>query len=122
MGGWPPRSLVVDDHATFRRLARRLLEEAGFEVVGEACDGTAALAAVLRTAPDVVLLDVVLPDRSGLEVAHCLAAMSPRPLVVLTSSRSRADLGAGLETAAAHGFVAKTDLTAASFRAVVFRG
>ena len=100
--------LVVDDHATFRRLARRLLEEAGFDVIGEASDASSALAAVLREAPDVVLLDVVLPDRSGLEVAHCLAAMTPRPLVVLTSSRSRADLGAGLETAAAHGFGPQT--------------
>ena len=113
--------LVVDDHVTFRRLARRLLEDAGFEVIGEASDASSALAAVLRETPDVVLLDVVLPDRSGFEVAHCLAALTPRPLVVLTSSRSRADLGLGLETAAADGFVAKTDLTADSFRAVVSR-
>ena len=64
--------LIVDDHPTFRKFARRLLEEAGFAVVGEAQDGVAAVAAARNLRPSVVLLDVLLPDRSGLEVATTL--------------------------------------------------
>ena len=57
--------LIVDDHAMFRRFARRLLEEDGFDVVGEAADGNSAIAAVEALSPDVVLLDLMLPDISG---------------------------------------------------------
>jgi DNA-binding NarL/FixJ family response regulator len=54
--------LIVDDHATFRRFSRRLLEEAGFAVIGEAVDGAAALEAAGTLAPRAILLDVLLPD------------------------------------------------------------
>ncbi len=89
--------LIVDDHPTFRRLARRLIEDAGFTVVGEAVDGASALIAVHELRPDVVLLDVLLPDRSGIEVAGVLAADGNGPVLVLTSSRSARDLGAALD-------------------------
>lgn len=111
--------LIVDDHPSFRRLARRLLEDAGFEVVGEAADGASAVAAARARKPDAVLLDVVLPDMSGFDASRQLAGLRPRPIVVLTSSRSRADLGPGIGAAGADAFVAKADLTAGSFRAVV---
>ncbi|HEY7074098.1 MAG TPA: response regulator transcription factor [Solirubrobacteraceae bacterium] len=67
----PATALVVDDHASFRRSARRLLEAAGYEVVGEAGDGSAALAAVRTLAPDLVLLDVVLPTRTASPSPRC---------------------------------------------------
>lgn len=111
--------LIVDDHAVFRRFARRLLEEDGFDVVGEAADGESAVAAVEALAPDIVLLDLMLPDISGLEVADRLASTRRERTLVLTSSRSRADYGLAIDAAAADGFVAKGDLTAASFRAVL---
>ena len=111
--------LVVDDHQSFRRLARRLLETAGFTVVDEACDGASALAAVRALRPDVVLLDVLLPDTTGIELAEVLASEPPAPLVVLTSSRSAADLEPSLARSRAHGFIAKSDLTASSFAALV---
>jgi len=111
--------LVVDDHQSFRRLARRLLETAGFTVVEEACDGASALAATRALKPDVVLLDVLLPDTSGLALAEVLASDRPAPLVVLTSSRSAADLEPSLSRSSARGFIAKRDLTAASFAALV---
>ena len=104
--------LIVDDHPTFRRFARRLLQDSGFEVLGEAGDGAEGLEAARSLRPDAVLLDVVLPDRSGLDVAAELARDEPAPAVVLTSSRSARDLGAALRHAPVRGFIAKADLTA----------
>jgi DNA-binding NarL/FixJ family response regulator len=106
--------LIVDDHPTFRRFARQMLEEAGYRVVGEAPDGASAIEAVRQLAPEIVLLDVLLPDISGLVVAAELAALAPAPQVILVSSRSAADFGASLDGAPARGFVAKHELTAAS--------
>ena len=107
--------LIVDDHPTFRKFARRLLEQGGFAVVGEAPDAAAALAAVRELQPEAVLLDVLLPDGSGLEVAAKLAGENDPPAVVLTSSRSADDLGAALGDAPACGFIPKASFTAASF-------
>jgi CheY-like chemotaxis protein len=83
--------LVVDDHPTFRRFARRLVRAAGFAVIGEAADGASAVAAARELRPDVVLLDVLLPDMTGFEVVERLAADPAGPRVVLTSSRSASD-------------------------------
>jgi len=111
--------LVVDDHPSFRRFARRLLEEAGYVVIGEAEDGASAIAAVGAHRPDLVLLDVLLPDMSGFEVAKELAAGPERPLVVLTSSRSASDLGSLVRSEHAKGFISKRDLTIAALAALV---
>ena len=116
-----PTALVVDDHPSFRRFARRLLEAGGFDVVGEAEDGASAIARARDVRPDVVLLDVLLPDCSGFEVAEQLAAEPARPIVVLTSSRSANDLGASLERTSARGFISKRDLTADALTALVGR-
>lgn len=115
----PTSVLIVDDHPSFRRFARRLLEAAGFLVIGEAEDGTSAIAAVREFRPDVVLLDVLLPDTNGFAVAKELAAEPERPLVVLTSSRSAADLGALVHTEHTRGFISKRDLTVAALAALV---
>jgi CheY-like chemotaxis protein len=115
----PTTVLVVDDHPTFRRFARQMLEEAGYAVVGEAADGAGALARVQELAPEVVLLDVLLPDISGLRIAAQLAALPQPPVVVLTSSRSAGDLGAALTAAPARGFVPKSALSAAAIGALV---
>jgi two-component system nitrate/nitrite response regulator NarL len=111
--------LIVDDHPTFRRFARRLLEHAGFAVVGEAADAAGAVAAARELQPEAVLLDVLLPDRSGIDVAAELAASETAPAVVLTSSRSARDLGVALAAAPARGFVPKASLTAARFAELV---
>src|SRR5262249_13778798 len=65
----PRTVLIVDDHAHFRRLARRVLEAGGFSVVGEAADGASALAAASELRPQLVVLDVMLPDLDGIAVA-----------------------------------------------------
>jgi DNA-binding NarL/FixJ family response regulator len=113
------RVLIVDDHPSFRRFATKLLEAGGFQVVGEAEDGTSALPAARRLRPELVLLDVLLPDMSGFAVAEALAADSVRPLVVLVSSRSASELGAGLERSPACGFISKKELTATRLAAHV---
>jgi CheY-like chemotaxis protein len=113
------RALVVDDHPSFRRLARRLLESAGYAVVDEVGDGASALAAVRALEPDLVLLDVLLPDTTGFEVAEALSSGPVRPLVVLTSSRSASDLGQSVARSSARGFIAKRELTAATLTALL---
>jgi CheY-like chemotaxis protein len=111
--------LVVDDHPSFRRFASRLLQAAGFSVVDEAGDGASAVDAVRRLRPDVVLLDVLLPDTTGFEVAERLSSDPDGPVVVLTSSRDLADLGGSVEGSTARGFISKKDLTASAVAALV---
>jgi DNA-binding NarL/FixJ family response regulator len=111
--------LVVDDHPSFRRFARRLLQAAGFSVVGEAADGASAVEAVRLLRPDVVLLDVLLPDTTGFELAELLSSDPAAPIVVLTSSRSASELNGSLARSSARGFIAKSDLTAAALAALV---
>jgi DNA-binding NarL/FixJ family response regulator len=115
----PATVLIVDDHPTFRRFARRLLEEFGFAVVGEAQDGAAAIEATRRLRPETVLLDVLLPDVSGLEVADALAREKSPPIVVLTSSRSADDFGVALRESSARGFIPKASLTGPAFAELV---
>lgn len=115
----PTTALIVDDHPSFRRFARKLLESAGYVVIGDAEDGASAIASVGTLRPDVVLLDVLLPDMTGFDVAKELAARPERPLVVLTSSRSASDLGALAGTEHAQGFISKGDLTVAALAALV---
>jgi CheY-like chemotaxis protein len=115
----PTTALIVDDHPSFRRFARKLLEAAGYVVVGDAEDGASALAAVRELRPDVVLLDVLLPDKTGFEVARELAAEPERPLVVLTSSRSASDLGELVGTSDTRRFITKSELTVAALAALV---
>jgi DNA-binding NarL/FixJ family response regulator len=104
-----PSVLIVDDHPVFRRSARKLLEGDGFDVVGEAGDGASGLALARDLDPDIVLLDVVLPDISGLDVA--LQLQKHRAVVVLTSSREESDLGPRIHTVGARAFVAKERLS-----------
>jgi DNA-binding NarL/FixJ family response regulator len=115
----PASVLIVDDHPSFRRFARRLLQGAGFDVVDEAEDGASALATAERLRPDVVLLDVLLPDRTGFEVAEALSGGGDGPVVVLTSSRTAAELEGALAQSSARGFITKSDLTATAFAELV---
>ncbi len=114
-----PTVLIVDDHDGFRESARALLEAEGFAVVGDAANGAAALAAALRLRPDVVLLDVQLPDVDGFAVAERLAALREPPRVVLISGRDAAVYGPRLDAAPACGFLAKRELSGASLAALV---
>jgi two-component system nitrate/nitrite response regulator NarL len=105
--------LVVDDHAGFRELARALLEDGGYAVVGEACDGVSALAAARRLQPDADL-----PDMDGFAVAAALGREQPAPRVVLTSSDEDERVGSLLRRSGALGFVAKAALADAPIAAL----
>ena len=109
-----PTVLIVDDHDGFRGAARSLLEKEGFDVVGEAADGRDALTATARLRPEVVLLDIQLPDLDGFVVAARLAAVAPAPAVVLISSREAETYGARLAGARVRGFLPKRELSGAA--------
>src|SRR2546421_222212 len=88
--------LIVDDNPRFRSRARRWLEADGYVVVAEAADGASALEAAARHRPNVVLLDIQLPDMNGLKVAERLTCEADAPAVVLTSTHDVADFGDGI--------------------------
>jgi DNA-binding NarL/FixJ family response regulator len=113
------RVLIVDDHPSFRASARTLLQAEGYEIVGEAENGADALQAVKDLRPDLVLLDVQLPDMDGFQVAEQLCELADSPAVVLTSSRDSADYGRCIQICGATGFVPKADLSGAAIAALL---
>jgi DNA-binding NarL/FixJ family response regulator len=117
--GVPVAILIVDDNARFRERARRRLEADGYTVVGEATDGASALQAARRHRPEVVLLDIGLPDMSGLDVAEYLAREPEPPAVVLTSTHDAADFGERVSSCGARGFVPKAALSGETIAAVL---
>lgn len=114
-----PTVLIVDDHADFRASAAELLGSEGFDVVGAAPDAERAVALALRLRPQVVLLDVQLPDEDGFVVAARLAQQAQPPKVVLVSGREAAAYGRRVADAPVRGFIAKRDLTGAVLAALV---
>jgi DNA-binding NarL/FixJ family response regulator len=115
------RVMVVDDHDGFRAVARRLLEADGWQVVGEAADGGTAIEAAAALRPDLVLLDIGLPDLDGFAVAERLAAAGVTN-IVLVSSRGRDAYVERLGSTAALGFIAKGDLDGAVLRRLLQQG
>jgi two-component system, OmpR family, alkaline phosphatase synthesis response regulator PhoP len=93
------RILVVEDESRIARLVRDYLEHAGFEVVA-AGDGEVALAETRRARPDLVVLDLGLPGRDGLDVARSLRRTSNVPIVMLTARGEETDRVVGLELGA----------------------
>lgn len=108
--------LIVDDHCGFRACARELLEAEGFEVVGEAADAASAIAAVRELRPDIVLLDVQLPDLDGVQASRQIGALDGGSAIVLTSSRDLTDLAGALSGSPARGFIPKSELSGAALR------
>jgi DNA-binding NarL/FixJ family response regulator len=111
--------LIVDDHPSFRATARAVLEAEGFDVIGEAEDGTSALRTARQLHPDLVLLDVQLPDTDGFAIAAVLTSNGNPPAVVLTSSRDADDFGELVSASGARGFVPKAELSGAALAALL---
>jgi DNA-binding NarL/FixJ family response regulator len=111
--------LIVDDHEAFRRFARALLQVEGFDVVGEAEDAASALEAAARLRPQLVLLDIQLPDEDGFAVAGRLAQSPDPPVVVLVSSRDAPSYRRRLAETVARGFIPKRELSGDALRKLV---
>jgi DNA-binding NarL/FixJ family response regulator len=106
-----PRTVIVDDHAGFRSCARRLLQGEGYLVIGEAPDGVSGLASARELKPELMLVDVCLPDMDGFELAEQLQELDPRPTVILTSSRDCSELESLTAGGCACGVVPKDKLS-----------
>lgn len=115
----PLTLLIVDDNHAFRAVARRLLEGEGLTIVGEAADGESALHMARVLHPDVVLLDVVLPDVDGFAVCATITSREPSPAVVMTSSRAPSAYRRRIAASKARGFVPKSELSGEAVTALV---
>jgi DNA-binding NarL/FixJ family response regulator len=113
-----PTVLIVDDHPSFRASARDVLEADGFEVIGEAVDGTSALTMLRTLRPDVVLLDVQLPDMTGFDICEECGDLD-ETAIVLVSSRDAFDYDGLIQASGARGFIAKADLSGEAVAALI---
>ena len=104
--------LIVDDNAAFRSAARAVLEAGGYRVVAEVGNGAAAVTVAARLRPDVVLLDIGLPDQDGFTTCRQLHAARPDLVVVLCSIRDADEYGDAVASSSAAGFLPKSLLSA----------
>ena len=111
--------LVIDDDAVFRAMAVQMLEGMGLRVVGEADTVDAAAAAAVKLRPRAALVDVALPDGSGIELAAELAALPWEPRVVLTSNDRSVVTEALIRSSGAVAFIAKAELPDVRLRALL---
>jgi DNA-binding NarL/FixJ family response regulator len=111
--------LAVDDHEAFRIAVRSVVAATpGFELVGEAASGEECVAASLQLAPDLVLLDVNMPDVDGLQTSRRLAGCERPPVVVLVSAEEDAASEQEVTGCGAAAFVEKRDLSPRMLRAL----
>jgi DNA-binding NarL/FixJ family response regulator len=111
--------LIVDDNASFRAVAKVLLEAGGFRVVGEADSIAAALTSAEVTRPDVVLLDIGLPDRDGVSACADVQAVVPMAAIVFCSVRDAGQYGDAVARSPAVGFLTKSQLSAEALAGMV---
>jgi DNA-binding NarL/FixJ family response regulator len=118
----PPHTavLIVDDQAPFRSAARALVGlMRGWSVVAEAETGEDALRLAAELRPDVVLMDINLPGRNGIELTRDLLAVHPSAAVVLVSTYAADDLPPGADSCGAVGYLRKEELTPRVLRELV---
>jgi DNA-binding NarL/FixJ family response regulator len=115
----PVGVLVVDDQLVFRQVAHEVIDATDeFELLGEASSGAHALLAVTELDPDLVLLDVRMPEMDGIETATRLHAEHPRAVVVLITLQESSDLPDGMSLCGAAELVRKQDFGPALLRRV----
>ena len=115
----PRRVLIIDDNTAFRAAARQLLERHGFVVVAEAETGASGIERAKEQSPELVLLDVQLPDIDGFEVAERLSRLDSPVSVILTSSLDGTDFGVLVQRSSALGFIPKAELSASAIAALL---
>jgi DNA-binding NarL/FixJ family response regulator len=113
------RVLIVDDHPSFRASARRVLEADDYAVVGEAADLASGREKVRELHPELVLLDVHLPDGDGCDLAAELTSSDDPPAVVMVSSRPAEEIAPRAQASGAAGFVAKAELSGDAIAALL---
>src|SRR3954468_15451137 len=113
----PVGVLVVDDQLVFRQVAHEVIDATEeFEMLGEASSGAHALVAVTELSPDLVLLDVRMPDMDGIETATRMHAQDPHSVIVLITVEDEPDIPAGLSSCGAAELVRKQDFGPALLR------
>jgi DNA-binding NarL/FixJ family response regulator len=104
------RILIVDDHAVVRRGVRSLLQsQKGWEIVGEATSGREAVEMATRLQPDVVVMDLSLPELNGLDATRQILKESPRSEILVLTMHHSEDLARDVLQAGARGYVLKSD-------------
>ena len=112
------RVVLADDHLIFNEALKQVLDKAGLEVVATVSDGRAAVEAVRRLAPDVVVLDVAMPLLNGVDAAREITSVDPHPHVILLSGLDDARFVPGALQAGVRGFVLKSQGTDDLLRAI----
>jgi DNA-binding NarL/FixJ family response regulator len=113
------RILVIDDNTAFRGAVGQLLTTDTFVVVAGAATGASGVKLAEEHEPDLVIVDVQLPDTDGFDVAEQLAQLDLALQVILTSSLDSSDLGALVTESSARGFIPKAELSATTIDALL---
>jgi DNA-binding NarL/FixJ family response regulator len=115
---------VADDYVAWRRFVCSLLREAGWRVVGEVSDGLEAIQKAQELQPDVILMDIELPNLNGIEAARQICELEPRSKILFLSITDSADIVTKALKAGARGYIVKYDAASELLPAVqaVFQG
>lgn len=101
------RILIADDNAVMRAVLRALLRDEGYDVIGEAADGAAAVDMAKRLAPDIVCLDIVMPKADGLQALQEIRAALPAVVVLMVSGNADRESVAAAVAGGAFGYILK---------------
>jgi DNA-binding NarL/FixJ family response regulator len=116
------RILVIDDNAAFRGALGKVLDTDRFTVIAEAATGASGVQLARQHEPDLVIVDVQLPDTDGFDVAEQLAALDLPMEVILTSGLHLSDLGTLVAESSARGFIPKAELSVRAIDALLGEG
>lgn len=110
--------VIIDDHDTFRASLKQIIDKlAGFEIAGEASDARQGEAVVMALKPDLIVVDLSLPDKSGIQLTRILKTVMPESLIVIVSMHSKIDYILGALQAGALGYLVKESVSSCLVRA-----
>ena len=110
--------VIADDFAEFRRFVRSQLQGNGFQILAEAADGLEAVAKVAMVQPDLVLLDIQMPNLNGLEAARQIRSVAPKSKILFVSQNTDADIVQSAMSAGAAGYLFKSNINDALVPAI----